>query len=68
MNKHQIAEYTKYLEKINALPATASYADISNAIGDIFSIAKAEHLDKYENIKSTKMLFGDDRGVEAQQL
>ncbi|MGQ9842479.1 MAG: hypothetical protein ACUVRK_02850 [Spirochaetota bacterium] len=54
MNKYQIAEYTKYLEKINALPITASYADISNAIGDMFSIAKTEQLDRYENIKSIK--------------
>lgn len=68
LNKHQIAEYTKCLEKINASPITASHADISNAIGDMFSIAKAEQLDKHENIKSIKMLFGDDRGAEAQQI
>jgi hypothetical protein len=67
LNKNQIAAYTTYLEKLEAIQDN-DYAKVAEAIGNMFLIAKAEQLDKYESLKRIKMFFGDDSGVKAYQM
>ncbi|MEW6526925.1 MAG: hypothetical protein AB1444_09685 [Spirochaetota bacterium] len=67
LNKNQIAVYLAYLEKLDTI-LDNDYGKVAEAIGDMFLIAKAEQLDRYESLKRIKMLFGDDEGVKALQI
>ena len=67
LNKNQIAAYTEYLEKLNAIQDN-DYGKVAEVIGDMFLIARAEQLDRYESLKRIKMLFGDTEGVKAEQI
>lgn len=67
LNKHQIAAYTAYLEKLDAIHDD-DYGKVAEAIGDMFLIARAEQRDRYESLKRIKTLFGDSEGVKAEQI
>jgi len=61
LNKHQIAAYTAYLEKLDAIHDD-DYGKVAEAIGEMFLI------DRYESLKRIKTLFGDREGVKAEQI
>ncbi|GAB4220480.1 MAG: hypothetical protein Kow00102_07850 [Spirochaetota bacterium] len=67
LNKHQIAAYTAYLEKLDSIHDD-DYGKVVEAIGDMFLIARAEQRDRYESLKRIKTLFGDSEGVKAEQI
>ncbi|NMB65360.1 MAG: hypothetical protein GYA16_10890 [Spirochaetes bacterium] len=67
LNKHQIAAYTAYLEKLNATHDD-DYGKVAEAIGDMFLIARAEQRDRYESLKCIKTLFGESEGMKAEQI
>ncbi|MDH7553518.1 MAG: hypothetical protein QHH74_07675 [Spirochaetota bacterium] len=67
LNKHQIAAYTAYLEKLDSIHDD-DYGKVAEAIGDMFLIARAEQRDRYESLKRIKTLFGDSEGVKAEQI
>ncbi len=68
LNRFQIAEYKKYLEMLSSSKDANDYSDKIAFSGDMFSISRAEQLDRYNNMSRLKNAFGDVKSSEAVKI